>query len=295
MFKNNKKKFNNLGFYIEYSLINPDIAYEFIEERSFIIRNIDRTQQSIDNIFKWTNTLDNKISNLLYIYIHLFTIGIYPFLNKELIIFDTSLIINIKASTIINNTYTYNEYTYQIAYIDSYIIDFIINNDYTIYYSLELNTNNVYKYTRSNKKLADEPFLYLQIDSNDNLSNNLSFNTSKLTNNFSFKLVPIGITDNYIYYKSNKQYILKTINTIKSLNNIKISIYDSTNKQLINKHINNNLYNNTYIACDCIYSDIKKASCYCSYIRHPAFTNNQIDIGFKIGTIHNQISNNVIL
>ena len=68
MFKNNKKKFNNRGFYIEYSLIDPQLSYEYINEVSFITRNIDRTQSKINNMFEWINILDNKIKHLLYIY-----------------------------------------------------------------------------------------------------------------------------------------------------------------------------------------------------------------------------------
>ena len=68
MFKNNKKKFNNLGFYIEYALINPKLTYEYVNESSFLIRNIDRTSANLVNMFEWKNILDSKIKNLLYIY-----------------------------------------------------------------------------------------------------------------------------------------------------------------------------------------------------------------------------------
>ena len=51
MFKNNKKKFNNRGFYIDYSLIDSQLSYEYVNESSFIVRNIDRTQAKINNIF----------------------------------------------------------------------------------------------------------------------------------------------------------------------------------------------------------------------------------------------------
>ena len=35
------------------------------------------------------------------------------------------------------------------------------------------------------------------------------------------------------------------------------------------------------------------ASCYCNYIRHPLNKNNQIDIGFKIGIIKNELIKNI--
>jgi len=293
MFKNNKKKFNNRGFYIEYTLINPKLTYESINETSFMIRNIDRNISNLSNIFEWKNILSNKIKNLLYIYIHILSIPIYPFLNKTLyILFSTEFINNLIINNQIDTEYIFDGITYQVAFVNSDIIDFIINNDKTQYYSYEIDTNKTYLYTRSTRSMFDEPFIYLNIDSNNNLSNNTSFNTSKLTNNFSFKLIPIDSTTNYIYYKAIKQYILKTISTIQSIDTLTITLSDSTNKKLVNNLLNTYLYSTKNNICNCT-DDSKLASCYCTYIRHPLNPKSQIDIGFKIGQIQNELINNI--
>jgi hypothetical protein len=289
--KNNKKKFKNLGFYIEHSLINPKLSYEYINECSFIVRNIDRTQQKINNVFEWNNRLDNKIKRLLYIYIHILSIPNNPWLNKVLSnLFDTNFKNNLLINKTLDTSYTFNSINYIVGYYDSNIIDFIINDIYTDYYSYEINNDKFYKYSRSTKNMYDEPFIYLNIDVNNNLENNTMLSTNKILNNFSYKLAPIGYTDDYVYYKALKQFILKTINTIKSIDNLTISLHDSSNKKLTNTFLNTNLYTSSECNCD---EDNIKASCYCSYIRHPYNKQNQIDISFKIGLINNEIVNNV--
>ena len=291
MFKNNKKKFNNRGFYIEYSLIDPQLSYEYINEVSFIIRNIDRTQSKINNMFEWINILDNKIKHLLYIYIHLVSIPLIPYIDKTPITFNADFKTFLLANNTIDIIYTFEDIIYQVAFSNDKIIDFIYDQ---ITYSLDLLNNTFYMYKTSNKSMLSEPYIYLNIDSNDNISNNASYNTSKLTNNFSFKLVPILNNKNFIYYKAIKQYIIKKINTVQSINNLSISFSDSTNKKIINPHINNFMYNHnhTYQMCNCD-SNIQLASCYCTYIRHPLHINSQIDIGFKIGLIQNELINNI--
>ena len=289
--KNIKNKFNNIGFYIEYSLINPNLSYEYVNETSFMIRNIDRSETKLNNIFEWNNKLDNKIKQLLYIYIHIVSIPISPWLDKILNNdFDINFIQYLILNSIIDTPYTYNDIIYEVVFKNDNIIDFMINNIYSNCYSLELNTNNIYLYTRSNKKIYYDSVLYLDIDINDNLTHNTLLDTHKEIQKFNFKLYPISYTHKYIYYKAYKQYILKTINTIKSLDTLTINIYDSTYKKLSNTFINSYLYGNKEI-CDCI--ENKKPSCYCTYIRHPLNINNQIDISFRIGTINNELINNV--
>jgi len=294
MLKNNKKKFKNRGFYIDYSLIDPQLSYEYINEVSFMVRNIDKIQSSKNNIFEWKNTLDNKISYLLYIYIHIVSIPIKPFLDKiPYTLFSANFITYLLANNTINTIYTYinDNITYQVAFINEYIIDFISEQ---ITYSYEILAARFFIYKTSEKSIIYDPFIYVNIDSNNNISNNTSYNTSKSINNFSFKLVPILINENYIYFKAMKQYIVKKISTIQTINNLTISFTDSTNTKLINSHINNYLYNytDTHTICNCI-NGIKLASCYCTYIRHPLYINSQIDIGFKIGQIKNELINNI--
>jgi hypothetical protein len=295
----NKNKFNynpnnSLGIYIPYTLINSDLSFEFLDETSFIIKNINRNSGKLNEVFKWKNTLDRKITNLMYIYVHITTIPLYPFINKTLV---TDFDVNIKTILLSHNTnkklkidMTIENIT--IAYFDDNIIDFILNNNNNNLYSIELNMNNVYLYTRSIKKITDNPFLYLDIDSNDNLNNNYSFNSSYIMKKFNFKLVPIKNSDTYVFYKGMGQYLLKTLNELVNIDNFTVQLYDSTYKPLINNYINKNLYNNTECLCNSNNTNITNASCYCNYIRHPLNKNNQIDIGFKIGQIKNELLNN---
>ncbi len=289
MLKNNKKKFNNRGFYIEYSLIDSQLSYEYINEVSFIVRNIDRSQSKINNMFEWINIIDNKIKNLIYIYIHIVSIPLTPYIDKTPCTFYPDFITFLLANNQVNTIYMFNDIVYQVAFINDSIIDFISD---LVTYSFNRLDNTFYMYKTSNKSMLTEPFIYLNVDSNDNLSNNACYNTSKLTNNFSYKLVPILNNNNYIYFKAIKQYIIKKVNTVQSINNLNISLSDSTNKKLINQHINKYMYNQTYLKCDCI-DNIRLASCYCTYIRHPFHVDSQIDIGFKIGQIQNELINNI--
>ena len=289
MLKNNKKKFNNLGFYIEYTLIDPSVTYESINESSFIVRNIDKTSSG-NNIFEWKNIMDNKIKNLLYIYVNLLSVPLYPWIDKtEYNLFTSDFTSYLLLNNQIDTYYSYININYQVAYIDNNIIDFISDN---INYSYEINTNTYFSYIKSTRKITDEPYLYLNIDANNHLSNNTFYNTSKLTNNFNFKLVPMLSTNNFVYYKALKQYILQKLNNMQTINKLEICLFDSKNKKLINNHINNQINIKSYSICNCI-DNIIKASCYCKYIRHPLNMNSQIDISFKIGQIQNELINNV--
>ena len=311
MQQKNFSKFNqNLGVYIPYAILYPKLSYDFLDDLSFMVKNINRIKSSGYNIFKWKNNLDNQIKNLIYIYIHFLTISLNPWITKIICldidkqIIDYIIQSNLKKELFIDLINQINQnYTIQISYIDSEIIDFSLNYDYSMCYSFNINTQIVYLYTRSNKKITDEEFLYVDIDTNNNLNNNNQFNTSYLTKKFSFKVTPIYITTSYVYYQGIGQYLLKNINQLLSLNYININIYNSSYKLLENKYINkqlsDNISDNKIIYCDCLLQfDLNckqnsKPSCYCCYIRHPLNKSNQIDIAFKIGQIKNELIKNI--
>jgi len=302
---NNKiKKFkndflNNLGFYIPYSLINSDWTYEYIEERSLMAKNIDRDTNYGTNIFSWVNKLDNKVKNLIYIYVHFCTIPLHPWLNKN-IVHDfysdvKDYIINQLHFGHLNtddifNIISPNASSIQICYADDDFIDFVLNYDYTRLYSLIISSSVIYLYTRPERRIDDQGLLYLEIDTNNNLNNNTSYNTSKQLKKFTFKLTPLTITDNNVYYKSTGQYLQKTLNDIISFNSLTIKIYDATYKLLNNDNINKKLYSKKIVFDDI---DNPKPSNYNNYIRHPLNQYNQVDISFKIGQISNEIITNI--
>ena len=311
--KQYKKKINNnLGFYIPYSINNPDSSYEYLDELSFMVKNVDRSSTSGYNVFRWKNILNNKIENLMYIYIHIFSIPLYPWIDKNVTTeVDQSIIdyllIN-KDNIKIDQNIDFNSVkTVSISYIGSNYIDFIIDYDYSSVFSLELylESQKVFKYTRSPNCIINEPFLYVDIDPNDNLNNNIQLDTSLKKKRFTFKIVPITYSDTYAYYKGLGQHLLRTLNELITLDSIDVIIYSAPFKVLSNTHINKDLSKqiseNKIINCDCLNnydpdnSDNfkQKPSCYCVYLRHPLNKNNQIDISFKIGQIKNEQINNI--
>jgi hypothetical protein len=287
--KRNSTKYNqnsNIGFYIPYSIIDSNYSYESLSELSFMIRN-DTRSNNYNNMFSWNNILDNKINRLIFIYLHIVSIPLYPWLNCTNTTIDENIIetllkLNLKNDDIIiidNNIIC-------ISYVDLNICDFSFNYDYSNCYSLDLNQKTVKLYNRSDKKIIDEPFLYVDIDQNNNLNDNKIYETGNIK--FNFKITPITISEKYVYYKGLKQYILKSLNEVQTLENITINIYSAGRKLLSNTLLNNNLYKSKL--CSCIDS---VSSCYCNYIRHPSNPNNQIDISFKIGQINNELITNV--
>lgn len=304
---------NALGLYIPYSLLNTDPIFEFLDESSLIIKNTDSYQQLIGlNTFKWRNILDNKINNLIYIYVHIVTLPLHPFLNK--IEIDLTLSANITLLNICNDlTSKYNNKELvidtnitiginiiNVAYYDEKIIDFIIDNNSNNLYSIELNQNKtsfkLYLYTRLTKSIIGEPQLYLDIDLFNNLKVNEHLSTSQQINKFNFQLTPIHKTNNFIYYKGIGQYIQKTLNDLVNVDTFNVQLFGPTHNVLTNTFINkSNKFLLNKPICDCYHNDETniKSSCYCNYIRHPYNLNNQIDIGLKIGQIKNELVHNV--
>jgi len=252
---------------------------------------------------------------------------LYPFLTKSIVLSESITINNTNIKTIdikslllskYNNNQLKNDDNIKIndendnisiSYIDSNIIDFVINLDYNNLYSIEINNLDqknqlsdsiIYLYKRSTKLISSEPFLYIDIDSNNNLISNESYNTSYIEKKFNYKIIPIHQTSNFVYFKGMGQYLLKTLNDLININSFDVQIYGSNYKLLNNTYINKNLYSTTtnyqtkpYCSCNLNESSNNKASCYCNYIRHPYNSNNQIDIGLKIGQIRNEVINNI--
>ena len=177
---------------------------------------------------------------------------------------------------------------------DKNLFDFVINKEYDKLYSYVISDDLLYLYCQSNRSILDTGFLYLSIDSNDNLNMNNTYNTTNNGIKYNFKLNPLKtdeICNQYIYYKANFQYIMKTQNNPFILDRFNVKIYDGTFKPLINIFINNDVDLKLNLNCSCELSN--NLSCYCKYIRHPLYKNNQIDISFKLGKIHNEIITDV--
>ena len=125
---------------------------------------------------------------------------------------------------------------------DKNLVDFVINKEYNKLYSYEMLDDFLYLYYQSNRSILDTGYLYLSIDSNDNLNMNNTYNTTNNGIKYNFKLNPLktdDICNKYIYYKANFQYIMKTQNNPFILDKFNVKIYDGTFKPLNNPFINN--------------------------------------------------------
>ncbi len=268
---------DNMGFYIPHSINNPKNSNEYIDDLQFMVKNTDRTG-SLNNTFKWTNILNNKITNMMYIYLHMMSLPLYPFIDKTEIVDIDEILVNLLIENhnnlLADQTIEYNDITIQILYIDETIIDYTIDNDYKNLYSLNLENHKLYLYTRSKRKISDDGFLYIDIDSNDNLNNNYSLNSSYQNKKFTFKLIPIVFNNEYVYYRGINQYIYKSVDKLVSIDKLTINIYNSNYKPLSNPHVNSNLYNDKNYNCN--------------YLRHPLNNCNQIDISFKFSQVKNE-------
>lgn len=285
---NNLKHFNenNLGSYIPYSLNDSKSTYEYLSETSLLLQSYNRKLNE-NNLFNWTIKLE-RIKNVLYAYTHYITISLFPWLDKNDYILDddiknylTDNFSNIK----IDQKITINGKIIQIAYFDNEIIDFIFNEDTTKLYSF--NRIKTYLYTRSKRKILSEPCLYLCLDPNDNFNNNMVLTTNDKNKRFTYKLAPILMNKNYVYYNGLKQFLFKTLNELKHINGMNIILYGSDFKDISNKNINYKANKNMY--CNCDFEETFIPSCYCNYIRHPLNKDNQVDIALKIGIVKNEI------
>lgn len=290
---------NSLGLYIPYSLVYNDTSYEYIDEFSIMISNLNSKST---NMFEWNVKLNTILKNLLFIYIHIVSIPLHPFLNRSLMnSSEFEFIITYLKTNILTLNYNqiYNissDINIIIMYIssDKNVVDFIINKEYDKLYSYVILDDLLYLYYQSNRSILDTGYLYLSIDSNDNLNMNNTYNTTNNGIKYNFKLNPLKtdeICNQYIYYKANFQYIMKTQNNPFILDRFNVKIYDGTFKPLNNQFINNDDDLKLNLNCSCELSD--NFSCYCKYIRHPLYKNNQIDISFKLGKIHNEIITDV--
>lgn len=293
---------NNLGSYIPYSLIDSSNSYEYLSETSLLLQSYNRDINQ-NNLFKWDIKL-NRIKNVFYAYTHYITLSLFPWLNKNIFDLDINIknyLINNFSNIKINQNITIdilntvdifdtidtiNTVSIQIAYVDNEIIDFNINEDSTKLYSF--NKTNTYLYTRSCKKILSEPCLYLDLDPTDMFNNNnVVLTTNNQNKKFIYKIAPILMSINYVYYNGLKQFIFKSVNNLKNINGMKIKLYGSDFKELSNIHINYKADKNIY--CNCLDNDTYIASCYCNYIRHPLHKDNQLDIALKIGLVKNEL------
>lgn len=285
---------NNMGFYIPHAILNPELSSEYIDDLFIMTRSLDRNLPSNNNIFKWNCFLHNPIMNLIYIYPHILSIPICPFITKNF--YNISIdVFDFLSSNIVIPDKTYDVLdkkisiccVYNIELEDTkpyHIIDYIIDYDSSKLYSIDLKKKQNFLYVRSNKRITDNGFLNIDIDPNNNMQNNLLSTTKG--KHFTFKFFPLIESSTYMYYWSCGQYVFKTINELQNIKNLNITISSNADANLTNYHVNWKL--NKLCHCFCMENNIFVPSCHCTYIRHPYHSQNQIDVGFKIGIVKNE-------
>jgi hypothetical protein len=291
----------NMGFYIPYSTLYPNLSSEYIDKLYFMTRSVDRNMPSNNNIFEWNCNLTNQIKNLIYIYPHVLSIPTYPFILKTICNIQSDIITFISINIIESNeTYIIDNKHISISYMEldetnntndsneSNInniksVEFVIDFDISNLYMIDFKNKQNFLYRRSNDNITNHELLYLEIDPNNNMRNDLL--STNNTKHFTFKMFEYVQTKNYVYYVSTGQYIFLSMNELQNINRINVAISDH-DKKLSNSHINWKL--NKLHHCYCVENNTFLPSCYCSYIRHPFNSQNKIDIGFKIGIVKNE-------
>ena len=269
----------SLGIYLPHSL-NDDVN-DYLDVKTYLLNNIYRHNVQ-SNIFKWEILFDYKIKNILSINLNMISLSKNPFLDKDICNnFDKNILDFLKnTKLIIDIIYNISHYQLNICYFDDTFIDFILNLDSDLLYSYNIIDNIVYKFSRSTKSIYDQNYLYINLFIDNNI-----YDTGN-SRNFSFKLTQHIISKIYenpfIHFKSHKQIILKTLNTLINIDRLKIELFDNTFTALINDNVNKKLYNTNIIFRNCINESYIKPSCYCNYIRHPYNKHNKIDIVLKI-------------
>ena len=179
---------------------------------------------------------------------------------------------NVTNNQIINN----GSYSYSICNCYNNEINFVINNNISLVYTVFKNNTKYFSYGLSNSyKLTDNPYLRLTIPE-------VIYSPILSTDNKSFTyFVRMSRARNYIAYASVRAptKIYKE-HTLLNFSQLTFQYRDSTNKLLAIDNLDK--------YADPIDNPINIASKY-NYIRHPLFYYHQIIVGVRIGIIRNML------
>jgi len=183
----------------------------------------------------------------------------------------------IQTNTVTNNDKIINgDTTYSICNSYNNEVNFTINNNISLVFTVFKNNTNYFSYGFSNSyKLTDNPYLRLTIPE-------VIYSPILSTDNKSFTyFVRMSRARNYIAYASVRAptKIYKE-HTLLNFANLTFQYRDSTNKPITIDHLDK--------YADPIDDPMNAASKY-NYIRHPLFYYHQIIVGVRVGVIRNML------
>lgn len=222
--------------------------------------------------------LEQKIDNVIFIYLYNVIIPINYGLIKKLINIDdlNNLIIEFLKKNQEKN-FKINENIVTLCYYSENYFDYYINENNNNLYSYNKIENQLYLYTLNNNSLLFSKYILLKLKINNNLDYLNIFSTD--VNIFTFKLYKYNLFNN-IYLKSYNQVINFLYSNNVKIYKIEFELYDDKGTLVSNKNINNDINNDDtdYIS---------------KYIRHPKNKNNIIDISLYFGQVKSEIKNNI--
>ena len=281
--KENKQLPNSYGLYVPPPLFESGVynPVTFLQYVSFTIDTNDRDYLKFPNPFDFVtpifteNFKNIKIFQIFYISLPQFNLVKIPLEHDIHYEFMHNYI---QTNEVTNNQKIMNGVTYTYSICNNYNneVNFLINGNISLVYSLFKNNTNYYSYGFSNSyKLTDNPYLRLTIPE-------VIYSPILSTDNKSFTyFVRMSRARNYIAYASVRAptKIYKE-HTLLNFSKLTFQYSDSTNKPLTIDHLDK--------YADPIDDPNNTASKY-NYIRHPLFYYHQIIIGVRIGIIRNML------
>jgi len=276
-----KKYPNSYGLYIQPPEFLPGIQkpITYLQYVAFTIDTNDRDYSKYHNPFSFvTNIFTEKFKNVKIFQIFYITL---PQLNlikiSQTIDANYTFMLNyIQNNTVVNNQSIINGATiYTICNYYNNEVNFIINNNISLVYSIDKKLNYYTYGFSSSYKLNANPYLrlvipevlYSPILSTDNKQFTYFVRMSRARNNIAYASVRAAT-------KVFKEH------TLLNFEKLTFNFFDSTHQSLTVDYLDQ--------YADTVDDPTNMASKY-NYIRHPLFYYHQINIGVRLGIIRNSL------
>ena len=276
------KKFpDSYGLYVPPPMyetgINRPVTY--LQYISFTIDTNDRDYLKYPNPFNYvTDRFTEEFTNVKIFQIYYITLPQLNLIKIPVTQDDnyTFMLNYIENNTIVNNQQIINgDTTYSICNYYNNEVNFLINNNISLVYSIDKNKNYVSYGFSGTYKLNNNPYLRLTIPE-------VIYSPILTTDNKSYTyFVRMSRARNNIAYASVRSptKIFKE-HTLLNFTQLTFKFADSTNKPLFINYLDK--------YADPVDNPTNVASKY-NYIRHPLFYYHQILIGVRIGVIRNSL------
>jgi hypothetical protein len=278
-----KGKFpDSYGLYIQPPMYHPGISkpITYLQYISFTIDTNDRDYSKYPNPFSFvSDQFTEQFKNVKIFQIFYITLPQFNLIKLTLTPDDTYTFMSnyIRNNPISNNQNIVNgENTYTICNCYQNEVNFILNRNISIVFTIFKNNSNYYSYGISNSyKLNSNPYVRLYIP--EVIYSPILTTDKKIFTYF----IRMSRARNFIAYASvrapTKVYKEQTLLNFSKLT---FKFYDSTHKPLEIKYLDK--------FADPIDDPTNFASKY-NYLRHPLFFYHQIIMGVRIGVIRNSL------